>query len=198
MISASPAPAHSVIKLIVGLGNPGDEYAQTRHNIVFMVVDRLHLEAGFPRYRTESQALVAKADLEGVPVGLVKPQTYMNLSGLSVAALIHRYQVPFEDLLVILDEAALPFGKVRLRPHGTHGGHNGLRSIIDHLGDSGFPRLRIGIHPPDNAIANTARFVLAPFNKTERAALEDVLAHAEQAVRVVLREGIDCAMAKHN
>ena len=185
------------MKLIVGLGNPGEDFAYTRHNIGFMVIDQLHLSARVPRFRAESQALVSKAEIDGVPVGLIKPQTYMNLSGLSVAALVARYQVAAEDLLVIVDDIALPFGRIRLRRKGTHGGHNGLRSIIDQLGHSGFPRMRIGIHP-DHPVADTARFVLAPFNKSERAALPDVLSNADLAVRSVLQYGIDRAMAKYN
>ncbi len=186
------------MKLIAGLGNPGEEYAQTRHNLGFMVIDSLQLEMGFPRFRNECQSLVSRADWEGIAMGIVKPQTFMNLSGYAVAALTAKYKAPREDLLVVSDDIALPFGKLRLRRKGTHGGHNGLRSIIEQLGHTDFPRLRIGICPADKSISDPARFVLAPFNKAERAALDEVLIRAGQAVESVVRDGIAWAMAKYN
>lgn len=186
------------MKLIAGLGNPGEEFALTRHNVGFMVVDLLHREIGFPRYRTECQALVSRGEWEGVEIGLVKPQTFMNLSGSSVAALTRKYEVAHEDLLVISDETALPFGKVRLRRKGTHGGHNGLRSIIERLGGNDFPRLRIGVAPEDRTISDQARFVLSAFNKAERAELDAILVRALEAVRSVVFNGIDRTMAHFN
>lgn len=186
------------MKLIVGLGNPGGEYAETRHNLGFMVIDLLHAQAAFPRFKTECHSLVSKAELEGVAVGIVKPQTFMNLSGQAVAALVEKYQLPHEDLLIVSDDTALPFGRIRLRRKGTHGGHNGLRSIIAALGDLNFPRLRLGVCPTDRTISDMPRFVLSPFTKLERKALDDLLMRSAEAARSVVRAGIERTMVAYN
>jgi peptidyl-tRNA hydrolase, PTH1 family len=186
------------VRLIVGLGNPGSRYEWTRHNCGFLVVDELARRAGKDIKIREAQALTAKVEPGGVSAVLVKPQTFMNLSGGSVAALVSRYEVKSsQDVLVISDELALPFGQIRLRRSGTAGGHNGLRSVIASLGTEDFPRLRVGI-APDHQISDGAAFVLAEFTRREREALSDVIARSADAVEVLLKEGIDRAMSKYN
>src|SRR5256714_10658805 len=150
-------------RLIVGLGNPGAEYEWTRHNLGFMLVDRLAREQGREIKRSECRALVGRAELEGEQVELVKPQTYMNLSGEAVACLAQKRALEIRrDLIVVSDDLALPFGAIRLRPRGSSGGHNGLRSLISALKTDEFIRLRIGIQP-DHPISDARRFVLERF-----------------------------------
>jgi PTH1 family peptidyl-tRNA hydrolase len=184
--------------LIVGLGNPGAQYELTRHNLGFMVVDLLAREAGRDVKREECRALVGRAELEGRKVELVKPQTYMNLSGESVQCLLRKRELKAAaNLVVISDDLALPFGALRLRGRGSSGGHNGLKSIIAQTGTDEFIRLRIGIQP-EHPLGDTARFVLERFPPSARAELEKVLERSAEAIRAVLRDGIDKAMATYN
>jgi len=186
--------------LIVGLGNPGDEYAQTRHNLGFMLVDKLAAEAGVKVKRRDCQSLVGSAVIEDQRVKLAKPQTFMNLSGEAVGCLISKDDdhEGFENsLIVVSDDLALPFGAIRLRQRGSSGGHNGLKSIIAALGTNEFIRLRIGIQP-EHPISDTKAFVLDGFTRTEKKSLEEILERAAQAVHAVLRDGIAKAMALHN
>ena len=186
------------MRLIVGLGNPGSRYEWTRHNCGFLVVDELARRAGRDIKIREAQAITGKVEIGGVSALLVKPQTFMNLSGVSVATLVSKYEVASsQDILVISDELALPIGQIRLRRSGTAGGHNGLRSVIGSLGTEDFPRLRIGI-APDHQISDGAAFVLAEFTRREQEALSEVIARAADAVEVLLKEGIDRAMSKYN
>ena len=185
--------------LIVGLGNPGAQYEWTRHNLGFMLVDWLAREAGREIKRAECRALVGRAEIEGRMVELVKPQTFMNLSGESVACLL-RKRVEIEaarDLVVISDDIALPFGTIRLRPRGSSGGQKGLKNIISALGSEEFIRLRIGIQP-EHPVGDTARFVLENFPPAQRAEVEKILERSADALRAVLRDGIDKAMAQYN
>ncbi|MCP9493300.1 MAG: aminoacyl-tRNA hydrolase [Pyrinomonadaceae bacterium MAG19_C2-C3] len=185
--------------LIVGLGNPGTEYAQTRHNLGFMLIDKLAREANAEVKRKECQALVGRATLEGKIVELVKPQTFMNLSGEAVGCLL-RKRVDLKaahDLLVISDDLALPLGTIRLRARGTHGGQNGLKSIIGVLGTNEFPRLRIGIQP-EHPITSASNFVLDKFSKSELPTVEATLTRSVEALRAVIRDGIERAMSQHN
>jgi len=182
--------------LIVGLGNPGDEYAETRHNLGFMLIDKLAAEAGVRLKRRECEALVGSALIEGQRVTLAKPQTFMNLSGAAVSCLNSR-GTETSSLIVISDDLALPFGAIRLRARGSAGGHNGLKSIIAALGTNEFVRLRIGIQP-EHPVGNARPFVLDGFTRTERESLAEVLERAAQAVRSVLRDGIAKAMSLHN
>jgi PTH1 family peptidyl-tRNA hydrolase len=185
---------------IVGLGNPGAEYERTRHNVGFMLVDLLARESGAQVKRKECRALVGRAELEGRRVELVKPQTYMNLSGEAVACLLSKQESKEEAaraLVVISDDLALPFGTIRLRRRGSAGGHNGLKSIIAALKTDEFMRLRIGIRP-EHPLGDTRSFVLDEFTKAERAALEEILERSAAALRAVLRDGIDKAMAQYN
>ncbi|HEV2707039.1 MAG TPA: aminoacyl-tRNA hydrolase [Pyrinomonadaceae bacterium] len=185
--------------LIVGLGNPGAQYEWTRHNLGFMLVDFVAREAGREVKRAECRALVGRAELEGRTVELVKPQTYMNLSGESVTCLLRKRAglSPARDLLVISDDIALPFGSIRLRARGSSGGQKGLKNIIETLGTDEFMRLRIGIQPA-HPVADTARFVLERFPLAQRAEVEKILERSADALRAVLRDGIDKAMALHN
>jgi PTH1 family peptidyl-tRNA hydrolase len=185
--------------LVVGLGNPGAQYEWTRHNLGFMLVDLLARAAGREVRRAECRALVGRAEVEGRAVELVKPQTYMNLSGESVACLLRKRAAlaPSSGLLVVCDDIALPFGSIRLRPRGSSGGQKGLKNIIDVLGTDEFMRLRIGIRP-EHPVSDTARFVLENFPKAQRAELETILDRSADALRAVLRDGIDRAMAQYN
>lgn len=186
------------MKLIVGLGNPGYEYHLTPHNLGFMAADRLAEECGVDISRREGQALVARSELEGVEVVLAKPQTFMNLSGLAVERLLARYEAAVKDLIVLLDEADLPFGTLRVRPRGSAGGHNGMKSIIGALQSDEFARVRMGIQPVDRRVDDRATYVLSRFRKSEMDAVEDLVDRAAEAVRVILRDGTQKAMNLFN
>lgn len=183
--------------LIVGLGNPGPEYAKTRHNLGFMLVDLL--AEGFQTQvkRTECRTMVGRAEFDNQLVELAKPQTFMNLSGEAVSCLLTKPDRAVEKLIVISDDLALPFGSIRIRPRGTHGGQNGLRSIIDRLGTQEFTRVRIGIQP-EHPVADASRFVLENFAKGDAKALEKVLDASADAVKMIITDGVDAAMARFN
>jgi PTH1 family peptidyl-tRNA hydrolase len=183
--------------LIVGLGNPGASYERTRHNLGFMVVDRLAREAQTQVKRDECRALIGRAVIENQTVELAKPLTFMNLSGESVSCLLAKPDRSIEKLIVVSDDLAIPFGTIRLRPKGSHGGQNGLRSIIDCLRTSDFIRLRIGIMP-EHPISNAKNFVLENFAKSEAETVEKVLERGAEAVRAVIADGVERAMAKFN
>jgi PTH1 family peptidyl-tRNA hydrolase len=183
--------------LIVGLGNPGTDYAGTRHNLGFMLVDKLAAETGSAVKRNECQSLVGNAVIADQRVKLAKPQTFMNLSGDAVACLVSKAGSDRSQLLVISDDLALPFGAIRLRQRGSAGGHNGLRSIIGALGTNEFIRLRIGIQP-EHPLTDAKKFVLNEFSRAEKESLPPVLERAAEALRSVLRDGIGKAMSLHN
>jgi PTH1 family peptidyl-tRNA hydrolase len=185
--------------LIVGLGNPGAEYEWSRHNLGFMLIDKLSAASGFDRFRRECQSLVGRGEIEGRAVKLVKPQTYMNLSGEAVACLVHKHKLtePGENLVVISDDLALPFGKIRIRARGSAGGHNGLKSIIGSLGTNEFTRLRIGIQP-QHPINDAKRFVLDTYPRAARAEVEKILDRSAEALRAILRDGVLKAMTEYN
>lgn len=183
--------------LIVGLGNPGPEYAKTRHNLGFMLIDLLASRMQTQVKRDECRALVGRGILDNQTVELAKPQTYMNLSGEAVNGLIAKGDRSVEKLVVISDDLALPFGTMRIRPKGSHGGQNGLRSIIDCLKTQDFVRLRIGIQP-DHPIRDAAKFVLENFTKSESGDLEKILDESADAVQTIVKEGVDAAMARFN
>jgi len=183
--------------LIVGLGNPGSEYAQTRHNLGFMLIDKLAAEVHATVKRKECQALVGNALIEDQRIVLAKPQTYMNLSGDAVGGLISKYEIEPASLIVISDDLALPFGTIRVRERGSAGGHNGLKSIIGVLGTNDFARLRIGIQP-EHPVEHAKNFVLDEFSKVEKQTLNEVLDRAAQALRSVLRDGIKKGMSLYN
>jgi PTH1 family peptidyl-tRNA hydrolase len=183
--------------LIVGLGNPGREYERTRHNLGFMLVDLIAEQSRSLVKREECRSLIGRAEIENQTAELVKPQTYMNLSGEAVSCLLKKEDRTVEKLIVISDDLALPFGSTRIRPKGTHGGHNGLRSMIDCLNTQEFVRLRIGIQP-EHPIANTKNFVLENFSKPEFEMVEKILEESASAVRTIISEGTEKAMAKFN
>ena len=183
--------------MIVGLGNPGSEYAATRHNLGFMLIDKLAAAAGAIVKRKECHALVGNATIEGERVVLVKPQTFMNLSGEAVSCLTSKYETDANRLIVISDDLALPFGTIRLRERGSAGGHNGLKSIIGALGTNEFTRLRIGIQP-EHPLSDAKRFVLSEFSNVEKETLNEVLDRAAEALRSILRDGIRKAMSLFN
>lgn len=183
--------------LITGLGNPGPEYAKTRHNAGFMLVDLLAAGLLTQVKRDECRAAVGRAEFDNQTIELAKPQTYMNLSGEAVSCLLAKEERSVERLIVISDDLALPFGTIRIRPKGTHGGHNGLRSIIDCLNTQEFTRLRIGIGP-DHPVSDAKRFVLENFSKKESETLEKILSESADAVRAIITDGVDAAMAKFN
>lgn len=183
--------------LIVGLGNPGTQYERTRHNLGFMLIDLLAREAQTQVKREECRALIGRAEIEGQRVELIKPQTFMNLSGESVNCLLKKSDRSAQKMIVVTDDLALPVGAMRLRGKGSAGGHNGLKSIINCLGTNEFIRLRIGIQP-EHPISNTKNFVLENFSKSETGLIEEVLEKSAEAIRVVVSDGIEKAMAQYN
>ena len=185
--------------LIVGLGNPGKEYEWSRHNLGFMVIDKLAQEEGIVVSRRECSSLVGRAQIEGVRTKLAKPQTFMNLSGHAVSCLLAKIEsdTPIEQLVVISDDLALPLGKIRIRERGTAGGHNGLKSIIAALGTNEFVRLRIGIQP-EHPIADPKRFVLDSFLRSERPIVGETLEQSAKAIRTIITAGALKAMTEFN
>lgn len=191
--------------LIVGLGNPGAEYEWSRHNLGFMLIDKLSADSGIELAQRMCQSRVGRGELEGRGVKLAKPQTFMNLSGEAVACLVAKYKLapaseqvgPGERLIVISDDLALPLGKIRIRARGSAGGHNGLKSIIGSLGTNEFTRVRIGIQP-EHPINDTKRFVLDSFARSARAEVEKILDRSAEAVRAIVRDGVLKAMTVYN
>ncbi|MCL4263005.1 MAG: aminoacyl-tRNA hydrolase [Anaerolineae bacterium] len=182
--------------LIIGLGNPGRQYRGNRHNIGFMAVDRLAAANGIQSSKVQNQAIVGDGRIAAKPVILAKPQTYMNLSGDAVGSLLRYYKIPQANLLVIYDELDLPFGAIRLRESGGAGGHNGMRSIIAHLGQD-FPRLRLGIGRPPGKMPPHA-YVLQDFSMDDLPPLNELLDTAVRAAETFVAEGIQLAMTKFN
>ena len=187
------------MKLIVGLGNPGREYRDTRHNVGFMVVDEIARRHGIDWASGPSQlaeTLIGKR-FGAEPMMLAKPLTYMNNSGESVAGLVRYFNVAHDELFVVVDEAALPFGKLRARPRGSAGGHNGLKSIIERLGTTEFSRLRLGVGRGDGR-RDLADHVLARFERGEHADLETLITRAADAAEMFAAEGISKVMNVYN
>jgi len=185
------------MKMIVGLGNPGYEYCQTPHNLGFMAVDRLARECCLELAHHEAQALTASTRLEGLEVLLAKPQTYMNLSGMAVARLVEKYGLEVEDLIVLVDDAALPLGSLRIRPRGSAGGHNGLKSIIAALDSNDFVRVRMGVSP-ERPVDDMVSYLLGRFRQSDQETVSGMLSQACEAVHVILREGSQKAMNRFN
>jgi PTH1 family peptidyl-tRNA hydrolase len=181
------------MKVIVGLGNPGDRYAGTRHNVGYAVVD--YLSAGTP-FQHRFQAEIAERTEEGEKVFLVKPLSFMNLSGRVVREVMDFYKAPIEDLLVVCDDFNLPLGKIRARAKGSDGGHNGLRDIENHLATTSYSRLRIGVGSPEEGKA--VDFVLGRFSPGERPVIEDAIARAGQGAVVWMKQGIQVCMNQYN
>nr|WP_218892049.1 aminoacyl-tRNA hydrolase [Granulicella arctica] len=199
------AGKESVVKLIVGLGNPGIEYQFTPHNAGFLAVDRIADECGVVLSNRRGRALTAKARLAGEDVLLAKPETFMNLSGLSVAALVRELEIerPSEEMIVLYDELAFPLGTLRVHERGSAGGHNGVKSISGALGTEEWLRIRIGVGKPALDDGRTVKaggkdYLLSPMRKQELAVLDEVLDRAKRAVEVVLTKGVGAAMNEFN
>ncbi len=189
------------MKLIVGLGNLGKAYAGNRHNVGFQCIDRLASEHGIPvkerRLRLKPlRAVFGRGDVEGTPVVLAKPRTFMNISGRAVAQLARRFNVAPDDLIVIHDDMDLPLGKIRIRRGGSAGGHKGVASVIDSLGTEDFARVRIGIgRPPDG---DEVSYVLGDFTAEERDIVTEAVGQAAEAIRCIISDGIEAAMNRYN
>ena len=182
--------------LIVGLGNPGREYKENRHNIGFMAVERLAAQHHLSFGKVQSKGLVGNGRIGHASLILLKPQTYMNSSGDSVSAIARFYKIPVANTLIVYDELDLPLGTLRLRKSGGAGGHNGMRSIIQQLGND-FPRLRLGVGRPPGRMP-AAAYVLQNFGKAEQSLLNDLLDEAVRAIETYLHDGIELAMTRHN
>lgn len=191
------------MKIIVGLGNPGKEYEKTRHNAGAMCVDLLREKLNFPEFKSQKKfgALISEGAHENEKIILAKPQTFMNLSGESVQKLVNFYNCPLENLVVIYDDVDLPLGEIRVRPDGSAGSHNGMKSVIQSIASTAFPRVRIGIEsrgaesPKEQDISS---FVLNSFTKAELAAFRVSLDKAVQATMMILNKGVAEAMQEYN
>jgi PTH1 family peptidyl-tRNA hydrolase len=187
------------LRLIVGLGNPGIEYQFTPHNMGFLAIDRIAEQCGVKVANRHCKAVTARAIVEGQPVLLAKPETYMNLSGESVRELLASYEAePARDLIVLYDELALPFGSIRVRERGSAGGHNGMKSIIAALGGSQeFLRIRLGV-APEHKPANGRDYLLSPIRKAQLPLADEALDASSEAVRMILTLGASAAMNRFN
>ena len=183
--------------LIVGLGNPGGQYALTRHNAGFMAAEALSGQTGIVMSKKKHQALLGEGMIGGQKVLLAMPQTYMNNSGESVRAIIDFYKIPLQRVLVIVDDIDLPLGQLRIRMKGGAGTHNGMRSLLDHLGSEAFARVRIGVGAPPSGW-DLADFVLARMREEDKAALQEAAGRAAAAAAVFVKEGIESAMQQYN
>ena len=186
------------MKLIVGLGNPGIEYQFTPHNMGFLAVDRIAEQCGVRVNNRHCRAQTARTRIAGHEVVLAKPETYMNLSGMSVAELVREYEAqPEQDLVVLYDELDLPFETIRVRPRGRSAGHNGMQSVIGALGTQEITRVRLGI-APDYPVGDGAKYVLSPLKKAQLEVVDQMLDQAADAVRVILADGVQAAMNRFN
>jgi PTH1 family peptidyl-tRNA hydrolase len=186
------------VKLIVGLGNPGIEYQFTPHNIGFLAVDRIASEKGIEIRNRQCRALTARAQIGNDSVLLAKPETFMNLSGISVRELLAEYEaVPESDLIVIQDELDFPLGTLRIHTRRSSAGHNGIESIIDALGTQDFLRIRVGV-APDHKLSDGKEYLLSPMRKGQLAVVDEMLETATEAVKVILAEGPAAAMNRFN
>ena len=184
--------------LVVGLGNPGDQYENTRHNAGFQVIDALADRGNFPVQRLKFHALTNTATVGGQGVLVMKPVTYMNLSGQAVGEAARFYKISPDHVLVISDDVDLPLGKLRIRKGGSAGGHNGLKSIIQHLGTDQFPRLKVGVGGKPHPDYDMADWVLGKLQGEDKRTMDDAAVRAAQAVECLLSQGIDRAMNQFN
>lgn len=183
--------------VVVGLGNPGDRYAQTKHNIGFVTIDYFAEQHNIKFNKTKHKSLIGEGSIAGEKLLLVKPQTYMNASGEAVMDIMNFYKVPIQNLIVIYDDIDLPAGKVRIRPSGSSGTHNGMRSIIYLLNSEDFPRIRIGVgKQPD--YMDLADYVMMRFSKDEIPVMEEAVKKSALAAEEIVRSGINAAMNKYN
>jgi len=189
--------ARHIMRLIVGLGNPGPEYQWTPHNLGFLAVDEIANRAAIRVERPEGKALVGRGEVAGEEVLLAKPQTYMNLSGIAVRELLQKHELQPADLLVLFDERDLPWGMIRIGERGSPGTHNGAKSVTSAVGTPEFARLRLGCGP-DHPESDLAAYVLRPMKKSELEAAAEMVAEAGDAVELLLKQGIAAAMNKFN
>jgi PTH1 family peptidyl-tRNA hydrolase len=183
-------------RLIVGLGNPGRDYAYTPHNLGFLAIDRLAEKYGIQVSRKDSMALVGSGEIDDKPVILAKPQTYMNRSGASVGSLLEKNGLTVQDLIVIYDDLDLAWTAIRIRAKGSAGGHHGVESIVSRLGTHGFARVRLGI--AGYKVGDGAKFVLAPLRRGQKKELDELLDYAVQAVSTIISEGVEKSMTRFN
>jgi PTH1 family peptidyl-tRNA hydrolase len=183
--------------LLIGLGNPGREYADTRHNFGFMLVDRLAVRLNARGMKVQSKAIVTNASYEERKLILAKPQTYMNLSGQSVQGLVHFYKLPMNNVMILSDDLDIPFGTIRIRASGGPGGQRGLSSILERLGTKEVPRLRLGIGRPPGRM-DASNYVLQNFSKSDMRAISEILDRAADAVLAFVSHGLNKAMNEFN
>ena len=183
--------------LVAGLGNPGEEYALTPHNMGFLVVDRLAEMHNIRVTRRDSKALIGLGQMAGRDVMLAKPQTFMNLSGTSLRPLMEKHALTAGDLILVYDELALPWGGLRIKPRGSSAGHNGVESVIRSLGTMDFMRVRLGVHP-GHPLVSGMDYLLSPFKRSQLKELEQLVADGADAVVSIIAEGVAKAMTKYN
>jgi len=183
--------------LVAGLGNPGDAYALTPHNLGFLTVDRLAERHGIRVTRKDSKALVGVGEIDGQAVMLAKPQTFMNLSGTSLAPLMEKHSIGPDRLVVVYDELDLGWMALRIKPKGSAAGHNGMKSVIGSLKTSEIVRVRLGIHP-GRPLNSGTEYLLAPMRRRQQKELDDFIGYAADAVRAIIAEGVAMAMTKYN
>jgi len=186
----------AIMKVVIGLGNPGKQYHGTRHNVGFAVIDGLAAAPGCGKFASRFSAQIADLREGDEKVLLVKPETFMNLSGRSLREIVDFYQLDLADLLVVCDDVNLPLGKLRIRPKGSHGGHNGLRDIQSHLGTQEYARLRVGVDGGDQE--DLVDHVLGKFRPSEKAVIEDAILTAVQAASIWILKGLDECMNRYN
>jgi len=183
--------------LVAGLGNPGEEYALTPHNLGFLTVDRLAERHGIRVTRKDSRALIGLGEIEGQPVMLAKPQTFMNLSGTSLQPLMEKHSIDLSQLIVVYDELDLGWSALRIKIKGSAAGHNGMKSVIGSLGTNEIVRVRLGVHPGHKLNSGT-EYLLAPRKRSQRTELDEFTGYAADAVRSIIAEGVEKAMTRYN
>jgi PTH1 family peptidyl-tRNA hydrolase len=185
--------------LVAGLGNPGERYAATPHNLGFLVVDVLAARHSIRMSRLECQAVIGQGTIGGNTVLLAKPQTFMNHSGIAVKPLVQKNEVDPKDLILVYDELALPWGSLRLRPNGSAAGHNGVQSVIDQIGTQEFPRVRLGAHPGYQLVQGSgADYLLSRFSRQQNETLEEFISLAADATESIIAEGVSLSMTRFN
>jgi PTH1 family peptidyl-tRNA hydrolase len=183
--------------LVAGLGNPGEEYALTPHNLGFLTVDRLAERYGIRVTRKDSRALIGLGEIDERPVMLAKPQTFMNLSGTSLKPLMEKHTIDLGQLIVVYDELDLGWGALKIKMKGSAAGHNGMKSVIGSLGTSEIVRVRLGVHP-GHPLNSGTEYLLAPMKRSQRTELDGFIGYAADAVRTIIAEGVEKAMTKYN
>ena len=183
--------------LVAGLGNPGEQYAATPHNLGFLVVERLAARHAIRMTRKECQALLGQGTIGGKPVLLAKPQTFMNLSGVAVKPLMERHEIAPSELILVYDELDLPWGTLRIRPKGSAAGHNGAKDVIEKLGTQEFPRVRLGVHP-GHPLSSGADYLLSRFSRQQNETLDEFIDLAADATESIIAEGAELSMTRFN